>query len=144
MKILNNPRTRSMLAGALGGLVGWLVAELLFAGKLSDSAMTATLGIGAAAGLGVGAVLGVVEGLAIQAWSQARRGLMIGLVGGGLIGATVGQLSYQAVAGNFASDGEGSSGSLFDPEMNRRLQNAAARLSTQIRMPPLTLPCRRS
>ena len=30
MKLLNNPRSRSLLAGTLGGLIGWLLAELLF------------------------------------------------------------------------------------------------------------------
>jgi len=118
MKLLNNPRSRSLLAGTLGGLVGWLLAELLFASKLGNGTWTATIGIGATTGLGIGAVLGLIEGVAIQAWQQAQRGLMIGLVLGaigGLLGATFGQVIDQSVA-------SAGGGGLFDPDMAGRIQ----------------------
>jgi hypothetical protein len=117
---LNNARYRSILAGSLGGLVGWLAAEPVTAAIGGAASLSGASLMGAIVGAGIGLALGVAEGLVIQNWSQVRRGMLVGAsIGalGGLLGATTAQ--------GISVGGGG--GSTFSTEMRERLQAAGAK-----------------
>jgi len=117
---LNNARYRSILAGGLGGLVGWLAAEPLTAAIGGPASIVGASLMGAIVGSGIGLSLGIAEGLVIQNWSQLRRGALIGAsVGaiGGLGGATTAQGISSSTGG----------GSTFSTEMRERLEAAGAK-----------------
>ena len=127
MKWLNDARTRSVLAGAAGGLIGWMIAEALLG---TPKGFAATLGFGLFAGLGIGALLGVAEGLVIGNTSLAMRGALIGLAigaGGGMVGAGFGQIGYQVTSGATDSETSGGTGSVFSAELRQRLEEAGAK-----------------
>lgn len=117
---LNNARYRSVLAGGLGGLVGWLAAELLTAAIGGPASLVGASLMGAIVGAGIGLAIGVAEGLVIRNWSQVRRGALIGAaVGavGGLVGAGTAQGISVSAGG----------GSTFSTEMRERLEAAGAK-----------------
>ena len=63
--ILNNSRYRSIIAGGIGGLLGWLLAEtvvLIVGGPKTFSGVGL---IGSIVGAGIGIALGIAEGLVI-------------------------------------------------------------------------------
>ncbi len=93
----------SALAAGWAACVGWLVSEVLFAGKLRDAvnppgwfaALVLSGLIGAVVGGAIGAGINLVAGLANAQWKQlllrAATGLVCGAVSG-LLGAFVGQI----------------------------------------------------
>jgi len=130
--LLNDARARSLLAGALGGLVGWILAETIVGGPVGFGS---TLAYGFLVGLGIAAFVGVSEGAAIGSWDRARRGLAIGAcVGavGGAIGANFGQLTYQltnrsiATASNASREGA-NVGSFIRPTFSPEVADRIAR-----------------
>lgn len=128
IKFVNDARNRSILAGALGGFIGWVVAEFLVG---TPGSFIGTLFIGLLAGAGIGVALASAEGVVAQNWTAAKRGALIGLlVGacGGLVGAIVGQVGYSVTAGaTQTADGESRTRSVFSAEMQERLQSAGAK-----------------
>lgn len=121
---LNDPHFRSLVAGALGGFVGWLCAELLVRGPQSFGG---TLVFGILAGGGIGGVLGSAEGLLVRSLALAKRGGVIAIaigVTGGAIGACFGQAGYAMLR---TAPQAGAGGSFFSPELKRRLDEAGAR-----------------
>jgi hypothetical protein len=63
--ILNNSRYRSIIAGGIGGLLGWLLADtvvLIVGGPKTFSGVGL---IGSIIGAGIGIALGIAEGLVI-------------------------------------------------------------------------------
>lgn len=130
IKWLNDARIRSLVAGAIGGLSGWILAEGVFG---TPGSIGPTLGTGLFVGCGIGALLGVSEGLVIQSWALAKRGLLIGLLigaAGGAIGATLGQLTYAMVSSNNVVEGEAAQGGTifapgsFDEDIQARIDTA--------------------
>jgi hypothetical protein len=119
---LNDSRLRSALAGAVGGFLGCLIAELLFAGS---TGFFATVFVGGAVGLGIAAVLGAAEGVVIGSWTLAKRGFLIGATAGamgGAVGATCGQLTYLVAAPASPSSGhDNESGSFMRPAFSREV-----------------------
>ena len=132
----NDARIRSVMAGAVGGMAGWVLAEVIIR---QPNGTLDNLCFGLIVGLGIGATLGAAEGMAIQSWRTLQRGLVIGLMlgaGGGAFGAMVGQIGYQFTtnsttrpteSGNSDSGTEAGSGGIFNPrvrEIQRRVQQA--------------------
>lgn len=122
MRFLNDPRSKAILAGILGGGLGWLIAELIIGVPKS---FAATASFGCLTGMGIGAMFGLAEGLAVGSRIVAIRGALIGgclgIVGGGA-GASLAQASY-ARSQSTATD----SGSVFSVEEQERLQQAGAK-----------------
>lgn len=133
--LLNNVRLRGVVAGSLGGFLGWGLAEAIFGPPDAGE----TLWVGLLVGAGIGAILSAAEGLVIRSLLLARRGLLIGLAvgaAGGAIGAFVAQAGYAAAqlgptpAARSASTDNGqepSTGSLFSAQMQQRLKDAGAK-----------------
>jgi hypothetical protein len=125
--IPNNPKIRSLLLGSIGGLVGALVAALLF-GAPTSLGSTAGFGliVGALIGMCLGAGEFLLNGNTKKFVPAAAIALAIGAAGGG-IGASFGQIAYQASSSQPA-DGDGestqSSGGIFSPEIERRIREA--------------------
>ena len=125
----NDSRLRSLLAGAIGGFLGGMAAELLVGGptKFVD-----TVFVGLFVGVGIAALLGIAEGISIGSWTLARRGLVIGsCLGafGGAAGATCGQLTYKITSPAAESADDSGSGSFihptrpkFSPEVAKRIE----------------------
>lgn len=127
MKWLNDSRARSVLAGGLGGFLGWRLAELIFGAPQS---FLATIGFGILAGIGIGACLGAAEGLFLQAWGRARQGALIGLLvgmAGGCVGSVLGQAGFAATTRTPGSGAATQSTSVFSAEMQKRLTEAGAK-----------------
>jgi hypothetical protein len=127
VKWLLDSRMRSLLAGAIGGLLGWLIAEFLLGAPHS---VMGTMTYGLLAGLGIGLCLGGAEGILIGSRTMTRRGAMIGLIAGmigGCIGAGFGQAGYSATTSSGSRDKQTGSASVFSAEMTRRLQEAGAK-----------------
>ena len=125
-KWLNDSRIRSVIAGGLGGFVGWMLAELVF----GQPSATETLWVGLIIGAGIGVILGAAEGLVIRSSTLAKRGALIGLgVGalGGSVGAMFAQVGYAATVGGAQPEDSPGAGSVFSVEMRERLQDAGAR-----------------
>jgi hypothetical protein len=125
--IPNNPKIRSLLLGSIGGLVGALVAALLF-GAPTSLGSTAGFGliVGALVGMCLGAGEFLLNGNTKKFVPAAAIALAIGAVGGG-IGASFGQIAYQASSTQpAAGDGESAqnSGGIFSPETERRIREA--------------------
>lgn len=118
--ILNNARYRSILAGGLGGLVGWLAAEPLTAAIGGPASISGASLMGSIIGAGIGLALGVAEGLVIRNWSQVRRGALIG-ASVGAIGGLGGAVTAQGISSRTGS------GSTFSTEMRERLEAAGAK-----------------
>ena len=122
MRFLNDPQSKAVLAGILGGGLGWLIAELIIGVPKS---FAATASYGCLTGLGIGAMFGLAEGLAVGSRIIALRGALIGgclgIVGGGA-GASLAQASYSR-SQSTATD----SGSVFSVEEQERLQQAGAK-----------------
>jgi hypothetical protein len=123
MRFLNDARTRAVLAGIIGGAIGWLVAEAIIGAPRS---FLATAVFGCLTGLGIGAMFGVSEGLASGSRAIALRGALIGgglgILGGGA-GAGLAQASYARSQGGGAESG----GSVFSAELQERLRQAGAK-----------------
>jgi hypothetical protein len=123
MRLLNDSRARAVLAGIVGGAIGWLIAEMIIGVPKS---FIATAGFGCLTGLGIGALFGMSEGLASGSKAIAVRGMLIGgglgILGGGL-GAGLAQASY---ASSLAAGTE-SGGSVFSAELQERLRDAGAK-----------------
>jgi hypothetical protein len=117
---LNNARYRSILAGGLGGLVGWLAAEPLTAAIGGPASIVGASLMGAIVGSGIGLTLGIAEGLVIQNWSQVRRGALIGAAVGA-IGGLGGAITAQGISSSTGG------GSTFSTEMRERLEAAGAK-----------------
>jgi hypothetical protein len=104
MNVLNNARLRGIVAGGLGGFVGWLPIEALVAPMLRGVTSMSQLYpidalFGALAGLAIGLALGaaggvISYGLTRRAWITAGISAVAGLVGGA-IGLMVGEYVYQ-------------------------------------------------
>ena len=125
--IPNNPKIRSLLLGSIGGLVGALVAQLIF-GTPKSLGNTAGFGliVGALVGMFLGAGEFLLNGNTKKFVPAAVLALAIGAAGGG-IGASFGQLAYQASNSQpAAGDGEATqdSGGIFSPEIERRIREA--------------------
>jgi len=114
--MLNDPKTRAVVAGVAGGMLGSLFAEAVLGAPQS---LAATTVFGCLTGLGIGALFGVSEGIGAGTSSIGVRaaviGGLLGLVGGG-VGSGLGQ----AVAG---AGGAG----VFSAEMAERLRQAGAK-----------------
>lgn len=125
---LNGARVRSAVAGALGGFVGWLVAELCVGGP---TGLLATAFCGLVVGAGIAAILGSAEGAVIRSWPLAKRGLLIGAtvgLAGGALGATCGQLTYLAASPSASSQAQPqASGSFIRPAFSREVAERIAR-----------------
>lgn len=123
MRLLNDSRARAVLAGIVGGAIGWLIAEMIIGVPKS---FIATAGFGCLTGLGIGTLFGMSEGLASGSKAIAVRGMLIGgglgILGGGL-GAGLAQASY---ASSLAAGTE-SGGSVFSAELQERLRDAGAK-----------------
>jgi hypothetical protein len=117
---LNNARHRSVLAGGLGGLVGWLAAEPLTAAIGGPVSIVGASLMGAIVGAGIGLALGIAEGLVIRNWSQVRRGALIG-ASVGAIGGLGGAITAQGISSSTGG------GSTFSTEMRERLEAAGAK-----------------
>jgi hypothetical protein len=125
--ITNNPRIRSLLLGSIGGLAGALLAQVIIG---TPSSLGGTAGFGIIVGALIGVLLGAGEFLLIgntKRFGQAAvLALAIGAVGGG-IGASFGQVAYQMSSDPPAvseGDAVASGGSIFSPEMERRIRDA--------------------
>jgi hypothetical protein len=117
---LNNSRYRSILAGSLGGLVGWLAAEAATAAIGGPASLAGAGVMGAIIGGGIGLALGIAEGLVIQNWSQVRRGALIG-ASVGAIGGLGGAITAHGISSSTGG------GSTFSTEMRERLEAAGAK-----------------
>jgi hypothetical protein len=117
---LNNARYRSILAGGLGGLVGWLAAEPSTAAIGGPASLAGASLMGALVGAGIGLAIGVAEGLVIQNWSQVQRGALIG-ASVGAIGGLGGAITAQGISSSTGA------GSTFSTEMRERLEAAGAK-----------------
>ncbi|MBW3622679.1 MAG: FHA domain-containing protein [Armatimonadetes bacterium] len=89
-----------LIAGALGGLAVWLIAEpvpWLTSDDRQFVDLAAMSVLGAMMGLGIGGALGAAEGLSRgstrQAWNYALGGMGLGLLGG-FLGIYLGQSIY--------------------------------------------------
>ena len=91
------------ILGAIGGLIGWQVSDLLglsFAGNLYMSEAV----VGALVGLCIGLFIGITEGLMTRNIVQATKaGLMSGLLGlvAGAIGLPLSEFFFQTIGGGF-------------------------------------------
>ena len=125
--IPNDPKIRSLLLGSTGGLVGALVAQLIF-GAPQSLGSTAGFGliVGALVGMFLGAGEFLLNGNTKKFVPAAVLALAIGAAGGG-IGASFGQLAYQASSSQSAAGEDEAtdvSGSIFSPEIERRIREA--------------------
>jgi pSer/pThr/pTyr-binding forkhead associated (FHA) protein len=105
MNVLNNARWRGVIAGGIGGFVGWIPVELLVAPRLeqirsvSSELYTIDALFGALSGLAIGLALGAAGGLISygftrRAWITAGISAAAGLIGGAL-GLMIGETVYQ-------------------------------------------------
>lgn len=118
--ILNNSRYRSIIAGGVGGLLGWLVAETVVPIVGGPKTFSGVGLIGAIVGAGIGIALGIAEGLVIRNWHQVRRGAIVGATVGAL-GGVIGAVTAQSVSTSAGG------GSAFSTEMQDRLAAAGAK-----------------
>lgn len=90
--------------GAIGGLLGWLISELLGLSFITNIYLSELI-VGALVGLCIGLLIGITEGLMTRNWVQAARaGLFSGFLGmlAGGIGLPLSEFLFQAVgAGTF-------------------------------------------
>lgn len=89
------------LLGALGGLIGWQVSDLLGLSFISNLYLSEMI-VGALVGLSVGLFIGLTEGLLTRNPVQAlRSGLFSGLLGlgAGAIGLPLSEFFFQTVGG---------------------------------------------
>lgn len=104
MSLFNNARLRSLIAGGIGGFIGWVFVEALVAPRLQALTSVSDLyGIdaqfGALAGVCIGAALGLAGGVISygatqRAWVTAAISAGAGLIGGA-IGLVIGEMFYQ-------------------------------------------------
>ena len=100
---LNDQRIRSAIAGGLGGLLSWILVELLVAPRLQGLTNVADMYpvdalFGALAGVCIGAALGSAEGILMRSAYRTVRGALIGAAAGiigGAIGLVLGEMVYQ-------------------------------------------------
>ena len=118
--ILNNSRYRSIVAGGVGGLLGWLVAETVVPIVGGPKTFSGVGLIGAIVGAGIGIALGIAEGVVIRNWHQVRRGAIVGASVGAL-GGVIGAVTAQGVSTSAGG------GSAFSTEMQDRLAAAGAK-----------------
>ncbi len=104
MSVLNNARLRSLIAGGIGGFIGWLLVESLVMPRqplfmsLSDLYPFDAL-FGALAGVAIGGTLGLAGGL-ISYGATSRAWITVGIsaaagVLGGALGLVLGEAIYQ-------------------------------------------------
>ena len=121
MRLLNDPRSRAVIAGAAGGAAGWLLAQVLVG---VPGSLASTIAFGCLTGAAVGIAFGLAEGLGSGSQAMAVRGslagALLGLVAGGA-GAGLAQASYAS------SQGAAGSGSVFSSELAERLREAGAK-----------------
>lgn len=122
-ELLNNARYRSVLAGVVGGLVGWFVAEISASAVGGAASFWGSALMGTLVGAGIGVALATAEGLVIQNWSQVQKAAVVGL-GMGALGGAVGAVSAQGLATSAGG------GSTFSTEMRDRLEQAGAKAGT--------------
>jgi hypothetical protein len=87
--------------GALGGLIGWQVSNMIGLGLTSNLFLSDAI-TGGLLGLALGLALGAAEGaVALSPMRAAKMGALNGLVGmlGGAIGLPVGEWLFQALGG---------------------------------------------
>ena len=90
------------LLGALGGLVGWQVSDLLGLSFIQNLYLSEMI-VGALVGLSVGLFIGITEGLLTRNPVQAlRSGLFSGVLGlgAGAIGLPLSEFFFQTVGGD--------------------------------------------
>lgn len=125
---LNDARLRAFLAGAVGGLAGWLVAETLIGGP---ARLFQTLFFGSFVGIGIASALAASEGVVIGSWPLIKRGCIIGLVVGsmgGAIGAAFGQLTYALSApSGIRSSAANETGSFMRPTFSKEVADRIQR-----------------
>ena len=73
--MLNDPKTRAVVAGVAGGMLGSLFAEAVLGAPQS---LAATTVFGCLTGLGIGALFGVSEGIGAGTSSIGVRAAVIG------------------------------------------------------------------
>ena len=107
MNLLNNARLRSLVAGGIGGFIGWLLTESLVMSPqspfISLSMYASDAIFGALAGVAIGGVLGLAGGLISygatqRAWITVAISAAAGLMGGAL-GLVLGEAIYQPLRG---------------------------------------------
>ena len=100
--IIQHPKIRSLLFGAIGSLLGGLIAEVVLG---EPDSLSSTVYYGLLVGTFVGGLLGCGEFLLAGNFKRLQRAapiaFLIGAVGGGL-GASCGQLLYQATTSSSA------------------------------------------
>jgi|GEM_PF-2424082 len=127
---IHKPRERSGLFGACGGLLGWVLSELLWGAPTS---FAGTMLVGALAGLGIGVSLGAAEGILSGSKQLILRGLKAGIIAGffgGAVGALAGQAGFTVLSGR-TSDGSATLSSpqqsVFSADVSQRLFAAGAK-----------------
>ncbi len=85
--ILNNSRYRSIIAGGIGALLGWLLAETVVPIVGGPKTFGGVGLIGSIVGAGIGIALGIAEGVVIHNWHQVLRGAIVGAT----VGASAGR-----------------------------------------------------
>lgn len=96
-----------LIAGGVGGLLGWLIGEIAFnpgaMAILSSEEMVTFLLWGIVVGACIGGLIGMASGLGLGTRAHALRGLYGGLAAGafaGLVGLYIGQQIYGALGGD--------------------------------------------
>jgi hypothetical protein len=90
--------------GAIGGLIGWKVSDLLGLSFVSDNLYLSEAVVGALVGLCIGLFIGITEGLMTRnAVQAAKSGLFSGLLGliAGAIGLPLSEFLFQTVGGGY-------------------------------------------
>jgi len=122
-ELLNNARYRSLIAGAIGGLLGWSAAEVIAPVSGGAASLVGVGLMGSLVGAGIGIALATAESFVIQNWTQFQKAAVVGLVMGA-IGGAVGAVSAQGLSTSAGG------GSAFSTEMRDRLEQAGAKAGT--------------
>ena len=72
-ELLNNARYRSLIAGAIGGLLGWSAAEVIAPVSGGAASLVGVGLMGLLVGAGIGIALATAESLVIQNWTQFQK-----------------------------------------------------------------------
>jgi pSer/pThr/pTyr-binding forkhead associated (FHA) protein len=135
--MIKNPRIRGIAFGAIGGLVGWAIAEAIFGVPTN---LAATLGFGGLSGAGIATFLGIGQGAGTGSsrilGKAAVIGMVVGIIGGA-IGSYIGTSGYQMALGNNESSNASSADgkpqtdlSMFSSKIRKRLEEGNAKLGS--------------